>query len=143
MDGLSRTMRNLVMKEKITQFFTSPAFAVLGASSRRHKYGNKVLRCYMQHHKRVIPVNPVEENIEGLPVVRKIADLPAEVKSISVVTSPAVTEKLVEEAIEKGIENIWMQPGAHSALAIERCERAGINVIAGPCILQFLGFVDE
>ncbi len=132
------------MDEKIKQFFTSKAFAVLGASSRRHKYGNKVLRCYLQHHLKVYPINPVENEIEGLAVRRKIADLPADVTSISIITPPAVTEKLVLEAIAHGIRNIWMQPGAESQAAITSCEQNGINVIAGgPCILVELGFKDE
>ena len=132
------------MDQKIKKFFESKAFAVLGASSRRHKYGNKVLRCYLQNDLRVYPINPMEDQIEGLPVLRKIADLPTEVMSISIITPPSVTEKLVEEAITQGIRNIWMQPGAESPAAIANCEKNGINVIAGgPCILVALGFKDE
>jgi predicted CoA-binding protein len=48
---------------------------------------------------------------------------------------------VVEEAIGKGIENVWMQPGAESPAAVEKCRQAGINVIAdGSCLLVVLGF---
>ena len=46
--------------DPITRFLASPAFGVVGASPRRHKYGNKVLRCYQQAGRRAIPVNPRE-----------------------------------------------------------------------------------
>lgn len=47
----------------------------------------------------------------------------------------------MQQAIEKGIENVWMQPGAESDAAIALGEKNGINVIAkGPCILITLGF---
>jgi len=128
-------------QDEIKQFLASEAFAVLGASKNREKYGNKVLRCYIQNHKKVYPINPAADEIEGLPVIKKIADLPDSVKSISIITSPAVTERLVDEAIAKGIKNIWMQPGAESQAAIDHCKKNHINVIAGgPCILVVLGF---
>lgn len=121
-------------------FLSSPAFAVVGASSNRDKFGNKVLRSYIKQHKKVYPVNPREKEIEGLACVPNISDLPDEVKSLSIVTPPPVTEKVVSEAIQKGIKHIWMQPGAESAQAIALCKQNGITVIAnGPCILVQFG----
>lgn len=129
------------MSEQIDQFFTSSAFAVIGASANRQKFGNKVLRCYMQHNLRVIPVNPKESIIEGLSAIKDISSLPSDVKSISIITPPEVTEIIVEQAINKGIQNIWIQPGAESDRAILYCLKKQINVIArGPCILVELGF---
>jgi uncharacterized protein len=122
-------------------FLTSNAFGVAGASSHREKYGNKVLRVYMQHHKKVYPINPHEKIIEGLPCIPDVSQLPDEVNSLSIITPPAITEIIVAAAIQKGIQHIWMQPGAESDQAIEMGEKHGINVIAGgPCILVYLGF---
>jgi predicted CoA-binding protein len=127
--------------DSIARFLESPAFGVAGASRRRHKYGNKVLRCYQQAGRRAIAVNPRETEIEGAPCVASALELPDEVKSLSVITPPAVTERIVEQAITKGIENVWMQPGAESPAAIAACEAAGINVIAdGSCLLVVLGY---
>ncbi|MEZ4484401.1 MAG: CoA-binding protein [Syntrophotaleaceae bacterium] len=54
---------------------------------------------------------------------------------------PQITEQVVEQAIARGINNIWMQPGAESSAAIARCEQAGINLIAdGSCLLVVLGY---
>ncbi|HEY3307997.1 MAG TPA: CoA-binding protein [Desulfuromonadaceae bacterium] len=132
------------IQEQIVRFLASPAFGVVGASSNRHKYGNKVLRCYQQHDRPVIPVHPSESEIEGLVCVASINDLPADVKSISMITPPAVTEQLVPQAIAKGIENIWMQPGAESPTAIALCQQNEINVIAnGSCLLVVLGYHDH
>ncbi|HEY6837809.1 MAG TPA: CoA-binding protein [Geobacteraceae bacterium] len=134
----------MTTKENIDRFLASPAFGVVGASTDRHKYGNKVLRCYQQNGKKAIPVNPKEREIEGVPCVNTILDLPPDVKSISMITPPAVTEKLVDVAIGNGITNIWMQPGAESAAAVAKCREHGINVIAdGSCILVVLGYHDH
>jgi predicted CoA-binding protein len=127
--------------DPIDRFLASSAFGVVGASVRRHKYGNKVLRCYRQRGRRAIAVNPRESVIEGAPCVASVADLPPDVASISVITPPAITERVVEEAILKGIRNVWMQPGAESARAVARCVEAGMNVIAdGSCVLVVLGY---
>jgi predicted CoA-binding protein len=127
--------------EAIARFLASPAFGVVGASARRHKYGNKVLRCYQQAGRHAIPVNPHETEIEGVACVASVLELPDDVKSLSVITPPSVTERIVEQAIAKGIEHVWMQPGAESARAVAACEAAGINVIAdGSCVLVVLGY---
>jgi uncharacterized protein len=128
-------------EDAIARFLASPAYGVVGASSRRHKYGNKVLRCYQQSGRPATPVNPREHIIEGADCVASVLDLPDDVRSISVITPPVVTERIVQEAISKGIENVWMQPGAESEASVEACRRAGINVIAdGSCLLVVLGY---
>lgn len=131
----------MTIQEQIDQFLASPAFGVAGASAKREKYGNKVLRCYQQHGRKVIPVNPVETVIEGITCAASVNDLPSDVLSISMITPPAATVKIVPQAIEKGIRNIWMQPGAEHPEAVALCHEKGINVIAdGSCILVVLGY---
>lgn len=131
----------MTIEEQIKQFLASPAFGVAGASTNRDKYGNKVLRCYLQNGKTAIPVNPNEATIEGIPCAATITDLPPDVMSLSMITPPAVTAKLVPLAIEKGIKNIWMQPGAEHPDAVALCQEKGINVIAdGSCVLVILGY---
>lgn len=126
--------------EKVARFLTSELFAVAGASNKRNKFGNKIFRCYLQKGYQVIPINPVEKQIEGVDCVASVADLPQGVTSLSVVTPPAVTEKIVKLAAQKGIQNIWMQPGAESQAAVDFCETQGINVIAdGTCVLVRFG----
>jgi len=132
------------MDPRIEKFLAAPAFGVAGASTNPEKYGNRVLRCYLQNGRKAIPINPRAEAIEGVPCVAGVADLPAEVKSLSIITPPKITEEVVEAAIRKGVKNIWMQPGAESPAAVEKCRQAGINVIAdGSCLLVVLGFHDH
>ncbi|WP_303720205.1 CoA-binding protein [Malonomonas rubra] len=129
------------VKQQVEIFLTSPVIGVVGASNDRDKFGNKVLRCYLENNRQVVPVHPAQKEIEGLACVTSVADLPDSVKSISVITPPQITEKVVQMAVEKGIENIWMQPGAQSDAAISFCKENGINLIAdGTCVLVELGF---
>jgi predicted CoA-binding protein len=123
------------------KFLAQKTFAVVGASSDRAKFGNKVLRCYLQHGRAAIPVNPRESEVEGLKAYKSLSDIPETPDAVSVITPPAVTEKVVEEAATLGIKHLWMQPGAESAAAVKRAREAGIDVISGgPCLLVALGF---
>ena len=127
--------------ERIDIFFDAKVYGVVGASADRRKFGNKVLRCYLQNGYQAIPVNPKENEIEGVPCVATVLDLPDDVTSISVITPPSVTEKVVDLAIQKDIRNIWMQPGAESSAAVSKCREHDINVIAdGSCLLVVIGY---
>ncbi|MEA3464502.1 MAG: CoA-binding protein [Thermodesulfobacteriota bacterium] len=127
--------------EQIKQFLAASTFAVAGASTNRAKYGNKILRWYQQNNRNVIPINPRADIIEGVPCVASVLDLPDTVDSLSIITPPKITEQVVEQAITKGIKNIWMQPGAESKIAVERCQENGINVIAdGNCLLVIIHY---
>ena len=124
-------------------FLAGGPHAVVGASRDRDKYGNKVLRCYLQHGRRVFPVNPQAAQIEGLAAYGDLGTLPEPVHGISVITPPRISEWVIEQAAALGIERVWMQPGAESIAAITRAEVAGMSVIAdGSCILVELGYAD-
>lgn len=126
---------------QINKFLEGNRFAVVGASSNREKYGNKVLRVYQQNKLEVVPVNPAGGEIEGLAAYPDLASIPGTIDGVSIITPPKITDGVVQQALALGIKNIWMQPGAESDAAIELAESAGANVIAGgPCILVSLRF---
>ena len=128
-------------QDQIRAFLSGKRFAVVGASQDRSKYGNKVLRAYLQHNYDVTPINPHADEIEGLRVASSLTAVAEPVDAISIITPPPITEEVVEEALRLGIKHIWMQPGAESEAAVSRAEQAGANVIAGgPCILVLLGY---
>ena len=131
----------MTLEEKIDRFLGGSPHAVVGASQDRSKYGNKVLRAYLQKNRAVFAVNPNADDVEGQQAYPNLASLPTPVHGISVITPPNVTEAIVEQAGDLGIANIWMQPSAESETAILRAQELGMNVIAGgPCALVILGY---
>jgi predicted CoA-binding protein len=131
-------------QEKIDKFLAGKRFAVVGASQDRTKYGNKVLRVYQQSQREAVPVNPTAKEVEGLTAYPDLASVPGQIDGVSIITRPEITEQVVESAIQRGIKNVWMQPGAESARAVKAAEEAGVNVIAGgPCILVSLRFHED
>ena len=126
---------------QIQDFLAGEAFAVVGASPDRSKYGNKVLRAYLQAGHQAYPVNPRATEVEGQASYPDLASLPGAVHGISVITPPAVTVQVIEDAARAGIQRVWLQPGAESPQALARAKELGLSVIAGgPCVLVALGF---
>jgi predicted CoA-binding protein len=113
----------------------------VGASSDRTKYGNRVLRAYMQKGLEVYPINPRADMIEGLRAYPDLKSLAKPVRGISVITPPAITERVVAEAAETGVRFVWMQPGAESPEAVRAARERDIEVIAdGSCFLVVSGY---
>ena len=127
--------------QQIQAFLAGAPHAVVGASNDRSKFGNKVLRTYLQDGRPVYPVNPTAGTIEGVKAYATLDELPEPVHGISIITPPPITERIIDQAIALGIGHVWMQPGAESQAALDRARLAGISTIAGgPCILVVLGF---
>ena len=128
--------------EEIRDFLAEGPWAVVGASTDRAKYGNKVLRAYLQNELGPLyAVHPREREIEGVATYPNLAALPERPRGVSIITPPAVTDAVVEEAIGLGVTHLWMQPGAESEEAIAAAEAAGLSVLAhGPCLLVAVGY---
>ena len=127
--------------EQIEAFLAGSLFAVVGASASRAKYGNKILRCYVQNGRRAVPINPSVSEVEGLEAKAWLRDVEGSIDGVSIITPPEVTEQVIEEIIELGIKHVWIQPGAESPRALARAAEAGLNCIAGgACLLVVLGY---
>lgn len=121
------------------QFLSGERFAVAGASNNRTKFGNKVLRALWEAGRSAIPIHPTESEVEGKAAVARVGDMEQSPDSLSIVTPPAVTRAVVEDAVKAGVKTIWMQPGAEDATASAMARDAGILVIDdGSCVLVAL-----
>jgi predicted CoA-binding protein len=133
--------RTIELNERVRRFLDGGPHAVVGASRDRAKYGNKVLRAYLQDGRKAYPVNPNAEEVEGSKCFPDLAALPERVHGVSVITPPEVTESVVAEAARLGIAHLWLQPGAESEAALALAGAAGMSVIAGgPCLLVTLRY---
>ncbi|KAI1317496.1 hypothetical protein EDD11_008303 [Mortierella claussenii] len=124
----------------IREFFSSAEqkFAVVGASTNRSKFGNKVLRWYMDNGYTAVPVNPKEKTIESLDCVPNLSALPGNPSDyhVSIITPPTATKSILEEVQKNGIKRVWLQPDVDSPEALTFAHEAGIKIIAeGPCVL--------
>jgi uncharacterized protein len=123
--------------------------AVLGASASRRKFGNKCVRAYLDAGYQVYPVNPSEREIEGLPVFRTLADVPAPLERISVYLPPPLTRALLPEIARAVISGsagsaagsaagteVWFNPGSADGAVLAEARRLGIAARPGCSIID-------
>jgi predicted CoA-binding protein len=103
--------------------------AVVGASSDRRKYGNKALRAFLDEGYTVYAINPNEPEVEGLKTFKSVLDVPGPIEMATVYVQPEVAERLLPEFEQKGIGEIWVNPGAESDRLIDDAARRKLNVI--------------
>lgn len=115
--------------------YVSRTVAVVGASSDRHKFGNKALRAFQAEGYRVIPVNPHETEIEGLRAYASVLDVPDPIDMVTVYVQPDVALQLLPEFEQKALPEIWLNPGAESSEVLAEAKRRRLNVIAACSIV--------
>ena len=110
--------------------------AVVGASNNPSKFGNKIVKDLLRRGFEVFPINPREEEIEGLKSYSSIKDLPVVPDLVDLVVRSAVGIGVIKEAINLGVKNIWVQPGAESEEIETYLEsHLEINFVLRSCIM--------
>ena len=114
-----------------------PTIAVIGASSSRHKFGNKCVRAHAAQGYKVYPVHPRERTIEGHPAYAKLTDVPlAQLDRVSIYLQPDVCISLLPELAQKPAREVWFNPGADRADVIAAAKALGMNVVVGCSIVD-------
>lgn len=119
----------------IDEFVNLRTWAVVGVSNNPAKFGHKVYRDLRRAGYRVYAVNPHLDTVLGDPVYPNLAALPEQPDVVNLVVPPDVTEQIVREAQQAGIQRVWMQPGAASPAAIAYCHTHGLAVIDDACAM--------
>jgi len=112
--------------------------AVIGASNDRHKFGNRAVRAYVQQGFTVIPINPHEPQVEGLKTYPSVLDVPGPIDVATFYVPPEVGEQVIDEVAEKGIPEVWLNPGSESDRLIERARARQIQPIVA-CSIVAIG----
>src|SRR6266581_707492 len=112
--------------------------AVIGASSNRHKFGNRAVRAFQQQGYTVVPINPHEAEVEGLKAYASVLDVPGPIDMASIYVQPEVGEQVIGEVARKGIAEVWLNPGAESEALIARATALNLRPIVA-CSIMAIG----
>lgn len=127
------------MTDEMQAMLTAGSYAVVGASRSPEKYGYLVYRSLKTAGKKVFPVNPRAEAVDGDRCYPSLSSLPQTPEVAVMIVPPAITEAAAGECAKLGIKQIWMQPGAESEAAVAACHASGIAVVSGgPCLMVLI-----
>ena len=122
----------------IDAFLSQKSLALVGV--RRDGlsgFGNAARKELAEQGYELHVVHPEADRIADQPCAHTLAEVASSVGGVVLVTPPAQTLKLVEEAAAAGIRRVWMQQGSESPDALRYCEQHGIEAVHGECILMF------
>jgi len=111
----------------------SKTIAIVGLSPKQHRPSHQVARYLMEAGYAIIPVNPGQETILGLPCYPNLRAIPISVDLVDIFRRPEAVLPIVEDAIAIGAKFIWMQEGIVNTEAAEKAEAAGLTVIMDRC----------
>lgn len=109
--------------------------AVIGASSDRRKFGNRAVRAFLRQGYDVVPINPHERAIEGLTAYPTVLDVPGPIDMATVYVPPGVGMAVIGQVAEKGIREVWLNPGSESPELVARARDLGLEPIEACSIL--------
>ncbi len=114
--------------------------AVVGASNDPAKYGNVIVKNLAAKGYTVLPVNPHEAEIAGLPAYPDLASVPGPIHLVDVVTPPEVTRRILEEAARLRLPAVWLQDGSYDDAALAVAESAPFKTVYEACIMVASNF---
>ncbi|MFB9237167.1 CoA-binding protein [Plantactinospora siamensis] len=109
--------------------------AVVGASRDPRKPAHTVPAQMQRYGWRIIPVNPMAEELFGERVYGSLADIPHPVDLVDVFRPAADAVEVVRQAVAIGAPAVWLQLGIVSAEARRIAEEAGIEYVEDRCLV--------
>jgi len=126
----------------IQDFLAQRRIAVVGISHDPNDFSRGLLRTLRLRGYEALAVNPSLSEADGEPCYSRLADV-APVDGVLLMTSPKITDQVVQECAALRIPRVWMyragrKGGAVSPQAVEYCNDHGIKVVPGECPFMFL-----
>jgi uncharacterized protein len=126
---LIRNMLGVTTKE-------SPrTIAVIGLSEVPAKPSHYVSEYMQQHGYKIYPVNPSIPEVLGEKSYASLSDLPLKPDIVDVFRLPKFIPAIVDEMLQLGLRNLWVQQGIINLEAATRAEAGGIQVVMDRCIM--------
>ena len=89
----------------------------------------KALRAFQAEGHTVIPINPHERDVEGLKTYASVLDVPGSIDMATVYVQPHIAMQLLDEFEQKGIPEVWINPGAETDEMIATARKRKSKVI--------------
>ena len=114
----------------------SKTVAVVGLSPKPERDSYEVAHYLQNAGYKIIPVNPMAEEILGEKVCADLASIPQKIDIVDIFRRSEHVGPIVDEAIAIGAKTVWMQLGVVNEEAAQKASAAGLNVVMDLCILR-------
>lgn len=129
----------LLDDDGIRQLLSSgPRIAIVGASSNPGRPSHGVMQALRRAGYDVVPVNPRETTIEGVPCYPSVVDAVEATGPVDIVDVFRRPDQCVDharEAVAVGARCLWLQLGIANAEAARIAHHAGLAVVMDRCTI--------
>lgn len=125
------------MASKHEAFWQHASYAVVGHSARA-PFPKLTYGALKALGKRVVPVDPEADTIEGDKALGSLAAIPHALDGVVIEVPPEETKGWVEQAAEKGVPRVWIHMNRDTPEALAVAKDKGIEVCSGTCAVQYL-----
>ena len=108
--------------------------AVVGLSTKWHRPSHFAAKYMQQQGYRIIPVNPLYDEVLGERCYPSLRDIEHKVDMVDLFRRPDELMPLVDDAIAIGARTLWLQLGVINEEAAQRAEAAGMRVVMDRCV---------
>ncbi len=108
--------------------------AMVGLSANWYRPSYFAAKYMQEHGYRVIPVNPMYDEVLGEKCYKSLADIPEKVDLVDCFRKSEEIASLADDAIAIGAKVLWMQLGVQNAEARRKAEGAGLEVVENRCV---------
>jgi hypothetical protein len=108
--------------------------AIVGLSANELRPSHYVGYYLKRHGYEVVPVNPREREVLGLPCYPSLAEVPGDIGVVDVFREPAAVPAIAREAVARGARFLWLQFGVISEEGVRIALEGGMRVIVDRCI---------
>jgi predicted CoA-binding protein len=109
--------------------------AVIGLSEIPSKPSHYVSAYMQQHGYKIYPINPSIPEVLGERSYASLSDLPIKPDIVNVFRLPKFIPAIVDEMLQLGLPNLWVQQGIINMEAATRAEAGGIHVVMDHCLM--------
>ncbi len=121
----------------IEQIVNQQNIAIAGVSISKKKTRSSVYNELKKKGYNVFAINSKMDTFDGDKCYKSVKELPDEVNVVFISTKPHNGINIIKEAVEKGIEYIWIQQGAESDEIVDFCKSKNLNFVHKHCMLMF------
>jgi len=108
--------------------------ASVGLSSNQEKESYWIVSYLKDQGYRIIPVNPMADEILGEKAYPDLESVPEKVDVVQVFRKPEDVPPVVDSAIKIGAKVVWMQEGIVNEEAAQKARQAGLQVVMDACM---------
>ena len=125
-------MKNLLPLEKL--LLSAKTVAIVGLSRDASKESHSVAKYLQAYGYKIIPVNPVADELLGEKVFHSLSEINLPVDVVDVFRPSEECEAVAAEAVKLKPKMLWLQLGIENEAAKKIAEKRGVVFVQNKCI---------